>query len=131
GAVVVKGPYRLSILGPGDSVDVVVEVPTGSAPSVIVKYGSAVLSGTFGAVRAELPFGDLVLDAAERLELKGGHGDFRIAEVAGHAEVTFKSGHTRIRHVGAQLRLTGHDGSHHVDAVHGPAAPSTSTGAIA
>jgi hypothetical protein len=130
GTIAVKGPYRLSLLGPGDSVDVVVEVPEASDVAVTVKYGAARLAGRLAAVRAEVPYGELVVDAADRLEVKGGHGDYRIGQVGGDAELAFKSGTARIGRVRGRLRLTGADGAVVVDHADGPAELATSSGSL-
>ena len=44
---------------------------------------------------------------AERLEVHGGHGEFRIGRVSGDADITVKSGSARITHVDGSLRLKG------------------------
>ncbi|MFH8251712.1 DUF4097 family beta strand repeat-containing protein [Microbacterium sp. B2969] len=129
-AVVVTGPFRLNLIGPGDSVDVVVEVPTGTAVSADVKYGSMHIAGRVGAARLGLPYGELTLDDAERLEVKHGHGGVRVGRVDGDAEVTTKSGSATLRSVGGALRLKGSDSALSVDHVAGPAELSTSSGSI-
>lgn len=130
GAVVVKGPYRLNVLGPGDSVEVVVGVPEGSDVAVVVKYGSARLAGRFADVRADLPYGEFSVDSADRVELKGGHGDFRVVHADGDAELSFKSGTMHVGHVGGHLRLTGANGPITVDRAAGPAEIVTSSGSV-
>jgi hypothetical protein len=130
GRVVVAGPFRLNLFGSGDSVDVVVEAPVGSRVEVKVKYGSARLAGPLGVIRAEIGYGDLTVDAADRLEIKGGHGDLRVAHVAGDAAVAFKSGTAHVGRVDGALRLTGADGPIVVDAVAGPVEATTSSGTI-
>lgn len=130
-AVVVRGPHRSRIFGAGkDSVDVVVEVPEGSEVEVAVKFGSARLAGRFGEVRAEVPFGEFVLDSAEQLDFKGGHGDYRVTHVEGDAQLKFKSGAMRVGHVGGRLQLTGSDGPITVDRIVGEAELKTSSGAL-
>jgi hypothetical protein len=130
GAIAVKGPHKLNLFGRGDSVDVLVEVPEGSDVAATVRYGSARLAGRLAAVRADLPYGEFSVDAADRLELKGGHGEYRVAHVEGDAEIGFKSGTMRVGHVGGRLRLTGADGPITVDRAAGPAELSTSSGGI-
>ncbi len=128
--IVVRGPQKRRLLGPGkDAVDLVVELPEASAVTALVRYGSARLAGRFGAVSVELPFGQLSLDTAERLELKGGHGDYRVTAVTGDADVRFKWGSTRVGHVGGRLQLSG-DGPIMVDRTDGPADLKTSTGPL-
>lgn len=128
--IVVRGPQKRKVFGPGkDSVDLVVELPEASAVTALVKYGSARLAGRLGAVSADLPFGELSLDTAERLELKGGHGDYRITAVTGDADVRFKWGSVRVGQVGGRLQLSG-DGPITVDRADGPADLKTSTGPL-
>jgi hypothetical protein len=131
--IVVKGStsHRLNPFGLGkDSVDVVIEVPERSAVAAIVKFGSARLAGHFAEVRAELPFGELSLDSAERLELKGGHGEYRVTHVEHDAEVRFKYGSMHIGHVGGRLQLKGAGGPIVVDRVDGPAELESSNGSL-
>lgn len=130
GSVVVKGPYRLSILGPGDSVDVVVAVPLASDVTALVKYGSLRLAGRLATVRAELPYGECSVEFADHLELTGGHGDFQVQHVHGDAEVTFKSGTMRVGEVGGRLRLTGANGPITIDRTAGAAEVATSSGPV-
>jgi hypothetical protein len=129
-AVVVKGAFKLNLFGPGDSVDIVVEVPDGSDLDVAVKYGSAHAAGRFGAVRADIAYGDLTIESAERVEVKGGHGDFRVTHATGDADVGIKSGVVRIARVDGALRLSGADGTVFVDSVGGAADITSSSGAI-
>ncbi|MBE2318717.1 DUF4097 family beta strand repeat protein [Solirubrobacter sp. CPCC 204708] len=130
-AVVIRGPHKPRIFGPGkDSVDLVVEVPETSAVEATVKFGTLRMTGRFAAVDAEVPFGEFVLDSAERLTLKGGHGDYRVTNVDGDADIHFKSGSMRVGHVGGALQLTGADGPITVDRVDGPAELKTSSGSL-
>ena len=77
-----------------------------------------------------MPYGEFSLEHAERLELKGGHGEYRATHVTGDAEVGFKSGSARVGRVDGTLRLTGSDGIITVDEVDGPAELATSSGGI-
>ncbi len=128
--VVVTGPFRLAIFGPGDSVDVVVEVPEGSAVETANKYGATHLSGRLGAVRADVAYGELAVDVTARLTVVGGHGEVRVAHVVGDAEVSFKSGSAHIGRVDGSLRVTGSDGPVVVDSVGGLAELASSSGSI-
>ncbi len=134
--VVVKGPTRAGRFGLGifvgkaDSVDVLVEVPEHSDVNVEVKYGTLRLTGPLGAVRVTLPYGDTSLEAADRLDLKGGHGDCQIGRVIGDATVAFSSGTARIGHVGGGLQLKGTHGDSSVRSLAGPSRLETSSGSI-
>jgi hypothetical protein len=129
-SLVVTGPRRLTVFGPGDTVDLHVEVPTGCDADVAVKYGSARLDGPLGVVRTTVDYGDTVLDTAERLEHRGGHGGIRVTEVARDADISLKSGTARVGRVGGSLRLTNTDGASVVGSVAGRAEIATSSGRV-
>ncbi|WP_051192052.1 DUF4097 family beta strand repeat-containing protein [Microbacterium luticocti] len=128
--IVVKTPFRMRMLGPGDSVEVRVEVPAGTDLTVTVSYGSVQTAGKLGAVRADVSYGDLDVQAAQRFDLTGGHGDYRVGEVDGDAGIGIKSGSVHLSRVGGRLRVTGADGRIEIDALDGPGELSTSSGAI-
>jgi Holliday junction resolvase-like predicted endonuclease len=127
----VTGPSRPRVLGPrDDSVDVVVEVPHGSLAEVEVKFGSAHLGGSLGAVDLDVAYGDATVETASRLELRGGHGQARVGRVFGDADVRLKSGSVRVDHVGGSLRVSGADGAVIVGSVSGSTDVVTSSGAV-
>ena len=127
--VSVIGPSKLNLFGPGDSVDVVVGVPLDATVDAEVTYGSMGLTGVVGRTRLAAPYGAVSVERAARLEVRSGHGDVRIDQVEGDADVSSKSGSVRIGQVGGELRLKGTDTNLRVDLVDGPADISTSSGA--
>ncbi len=127
--IVVTGPRRLNLFGPGDSVDVLVEMPRASSAAVEVSYGDAMLSGDLGAVRAAVAYGELSIETVGRLEVKNGHGEIRVGTVTGDADISFKSGSARVGRVDRHLHLTGADGSIAVDTV-STAEIATSSGSL-
>ena len=128
-AVRVIGPVRLNLFGPGDSVDVLVEVPVATTATVDVKYGSVYTSGTLAAGRVNVPYGDVTVESATRLDLAVGHGEVRVTRVAGDAEVRLKSGSARVGRIDGVLRLDGST-SVSVDSVGSSAEVTTSSGAV-
>lgn len=127
----VVGPARPRVFGPrDDSIDVVVEVPTGSLTEVAVKYGSAHLAGSLGDVDLEVAYGDATVETAARLELRAGHGQARIGRVFADADVRIKSGSVRVDHVGGSLQVSGADGAVIVGSVSGSTDVVTSSGAV-
>ena len=127
--VSVIGPSKLNLFGPGDSVDVVVEVPLDAGVNAEVTYGSMAVTGAVGTARLAAPYGEVSVERAARLELRSGHGDVRVDQVDGDADVSSKSGSVRIGQVAGELRLKGTDTNLRVDLVDGPADISTSSGA--
>ncbi len=126
----VVGPFRLNLFGPGDSVDVVVRVPTASDASISLKYGSMHLSGTLGTVRLALDYGDASVARVGRADLGLGHGELRVERIGGDADVTLKSGRARIGEVTGALRLKGSDAGIDVGSIGGAADIATSTGVV-
>lgn len=130
GAVRVIGPARLNLFGPGDSVDVLVEAPVGTSATIDVKYGSVNASGYLDGCRVNVPYGDVTLERAIRLELSAGYGEVRVGQVSGDAEVRLKSGSARMSHIDGALRLNGSDASVVIDSVGATADIVTSSGAV-
>lgn len=127
--VSVVGPNKLNLFGPGDSVDVVVGVPLDASVNAEVIYGSMGITGPVGMARLAAPYGEVSVERAARLELRSGHGDVRVEQVDGDADISSKSGSVRIGQVAGELRLKGTDTNLRVDLVDGPADISTSSGA--
>jgi hypothetical protein len=127
-AVSVIGPSKLNLFGPGDSVDVVIGVPLNATVDAEVTYGSLGITGAVGRARLAAPYGEVSVERAARLELHSGHGDVRVEQVDGEADISSKSGSVRIGQVAGELRLKGTDTNLRVDLVDGPADISTSSG---
>jgi hypothetical protein len=126
----ILGPFRLNVLGPGDSVDVLVEVPAATAADVDVKYGSVHASGTLAACRVNVPYGNVTLEYTTRLDLSIGHGDIRAAQVAGDAELRLKSGSAQLGRVDGALRVSGSHATITVNSVGFSAEVTSSSGAV-
>ena len=130
GAVRIIGPSRLNLLGPGDSVDVLVEVPVTTTATVDLKYGSVNASGALSAGRMDVSYGNLTVERAARLDLSVGHGEVRVSRATGDAELRLKSGSAQLGRIDGALRLSGSNASVLVDAVGASADVTTSSGAV-
>ena len=128
-AISVVGASRWNLFGSSGSVDVLIEVPQASAVTAHLRYGSLRVAGPVGAVQAKIDYGDANIEASERLDLQGGHGEMRIGRIEGDADITLASGSVRIGRVGQAMRIKGGHGSVDVEAV-GGLAEITTTGAI-
>ena len=95
-----------------------------------MKYGSVNASGYLDACRLNVPYGDITLERATRLDLSVGHGDVRVGHVAGDAEIRLKSGSARLGHIDGTLRLDGANASVVIDSVGSAADLATSSGAV-
>jgi hypothetical protein len=83
-----KGWRQWSFRGGGESIDVRIELPTGS--QVIGEAGVAALrcTGRIGGCRYKTGAGDIQLDQAGPLELKAGEGDITVGQAVGDVEVS-------------------------------------------
>jgi len=95
--VTVKGPRpRFSVVGPSESIDVRVEVPTGSRLTVEM-YGGLRTEGRLGATRVKASGVDL--DTTGDLWVRALHGNVTVGTADGSAEITADHGQIRIRAV--------------------------------
>lgn len=129
-AVRIISPFRLNLFGPGDSVDVLVEVPAATTATVDVKYGSVTASGALAACRMNVPYGNVTLASATRLDLSVGHGEVRVARVAGDAELALKSGAAQLGRIDGALRLSGSNATVMISSVGSSADVTTSSGVV-
>ena len=130
GAIRVTGPARLNLFGSGDSADVLVEVPVATSATVEVKYGSVNASGYLDVCRLNIPYGDVAVERATRLDLTVGYGEVRVGHVTGDAELRLKSGSARVGQITGALRLNGANSSVVIDSVGSTAEIVTSSGAV-
>ncbi len=108
----VRVPGRLKVLGPGrDSVDVRVELPTGSRATIETGNGSVRVRGELGATRIVAKYGNVSADRVGDLALVSPHGEADIAEVGGELDVKAAHGHVRIGRIGGAARLRGAHGT--------------------
>ncbi len=107
----VRVPPRLRLLGPSGSVDVRIELPTGSRAEIESAYGSVRLRGEFGATRIIAKYGNVSADRLGDLVLVSPHGEVDIAEVDGRLDVTAAHGHVRIGRNAGAARLRGSHGT--------------------
>ncbi|MDQ0372839.1 DUF4097 family beta strand repeat-containing protein [Cellulomonas humilata] len=95
----VTGPKpRLSWIGPGpfDTVDIVVELPTGSRFTGDIAVGDVRTVGRLGATRVRASSGGAEIDTTGDLWLRAGHGSATVGTVEGGAEITADHGQIRL-----------------------------------
>jgi hypothetical protein len=110
--VTVIGPKpRLSWIGPTESVDLRVELPTGSRLTAEIAVGGVRTTGALGATRLKCSMGPVDLDTTGDLWLRAGHGNATIGTVGGGAEVTADHGQIRIAAVAGDSVLKASQGT--------------------
>ena len=109
----IKGPKpRFSFIGPTESIDVKVELPTGSRLAAEVAFGAVRTVGSLGATRIKAPGGAVQLDAvAGDLWVRAGHGHAVVERVDGSLEITADHGQIRVGAVGGDAILKASHGS--------------------
>ena len=72
----ITGPRpRISVFGPTESVDVTVELPTGSRFTAEIAVGGVRTAGRLGATRIKSSMGPVDVDTTGDLWLRAGHGN--------------------------------------------------------
>lgn len=89
---------RISWIGPGptESVDVKVELPTGSRLTAEIGVGGVLTAGRLGATRIKSGLGAVDLDSTGDLWLRAAHGTATIGTIDGGADITASYGQLRI-----------------------------------
>jgi hypothetical protein len=114
----IVGPKpKISWLGPnsGDSVDVKVELPSGSRLTVEIAVGPVKAVGRFGATRIKGATGSVNIDATADLWLRAAHGNVTVGTVEGGLDVTAAYGSIRIGTVTGDALLKASYGGIQID----------------
>jgi len=110
----ITGPKpRLSWIGPGpfDTVDILVELPTGSRLTAEISAGGVRTVGRLGATRVKASSGGADIEATGDLWLRAGHGNATVGTVEGGAEITADHGQIRLDTVTGDAVLKASHGS--------------------
>ncbi|MEV0558626.1 DUF4097 family beta strand repeat-containing protein [Streptomyces sp. NPDC050597] len=129
GTLTVSTP-KANLLGRGGTVDVSVELPTGSNINVTGGGTSVIGEGRLGEVRAATSAGDVRLDTTGPLQLKAPHGSTTVDRVEGLAEITSSTGNVRVGLVDGPAVLKHSHGTLTVGAVTGELRVNGANGAI-
>ena len=108
----VTGPKpRFSVVGPTESVDLLIELPTGSRLTVKIAVGGVRTIGRLGATRIKSSMGPVEVDAAGDLWLRAGHGNATVGSISGGAEVTADHGQIRVGDIAGDAVLKASHGA--------------------
>ena len=112
GVLTITGPKpRFSFIGPSESVDVRVEVPTGSRLTAEGSMGGVRTAGRLGATRIKCSMGPVDIESTGDLWLRAGHGNATVGTADGSAEITADHGQIRIGTVTGDAVLKASHGS--------------------
>jgi len=110
--VTIAGPRpRISWIGPTESVDVKVELPTGSRFTAEIAVGGLRTVGHLGATRIKSSTGAVDVDTTGDLWLHASHGNATVGTAEGSTEITADHGQIRIGTVTGDAFLKASHGS--------------------
>ncbi|WP_328540511.1 DUF4097 family beta strand repeat-containing protein [Streptomyces sp. NBC_00344] len=96
GVLTVRTPKQRYLVGRTGTVDVTVELPTGSRVDMTGAWAQVLGEGRLGEVRVKTSSGDVRLDATGPLQLTASHGSITVDRIGGMAEITTSSGSLRV-----------------------------------
>lgn len=106
------GPRALLIPTPGRSLEVEIELPTGSAVAAGTVYGGVETKGRLGACRVACRYGDIRVEDADSVALAATYGTVRVTgTVAGDADVGAEHGEVRVHRIAGSAELRGKYGA--------------------
>ncbi|SDU88466.1 Putative adhesin [Microlunatus sagamiharensis] len=108
---VVTPKPRFSLVGPSESVDVRVELPSGSRLTAEVALGAVRSSGRLGATRVKAASGRAQLGTTGDLWLRAGHGSATVEAAEGTVEITADHGAITVGRLGGDALLKASHGS--------------------
>ncbi|MFI6084267.1 DUF4097 family beta strand repeat-containing protein [Streptomyces sp. NPDC051217] len=129
GALTVRTP-KSNLLGRTGTVDVMVELPTGSGIRLTGAWAQVIGEGRLGEVRVKTSSGDVRLDTTGPLQLTASHGSITVDRVEGMAEITTSSGSLRVGLVDGPAVLKNSHGTTTVGAATGELRVSGANGDI-
>lgn len=129
GALTVRTP-KPNLFGRTGTVDVTVELPTGSRIDMTGAWVQVLGEGRLGEVRVKISSGDVRLDTTGPLKLTASHGSITVDRVEGMAEITTSSGSLRAGHVAGPAVLKNSHGTTTVGVASGELRVSGANGDI-
>jgi hypothetical protein len=109
--VVVEGARpRFVFIGPNESIDVRVEVPTGSRLTADVG-GRVNTTGRLGATRVKGQLGGVEIDTTDELWVRSGHGSLEVGTVHGSVELIADHGQIKVGTIDGDAILKSSHGS--------------------
>jgi hypothetical protein len=133
GALFVKTPKswrQWAPWGGGESVDVVIDVPTGSQLRGNAGLAAVRTAGRLGECHYKIGAGDLHVDDAGPVDLVSGAGELSVGTCTGHAELKTGSGAVRIARVDGSATVKNSNGETSIGEVTGELRVSAANGRV-
>lgn len=130
--LLVKAPRLRSWLSrSGGSVDVTIELPSGSHVHGTLGIGDVHCDGRLGDCQIRTGLGDIRLDHASTPDLKSGAGDITVDHATGHAKVTAGTGDVRLRELDRTAEVKNSNGDTWIGVAGGDVRLNAANGNIA
>ncbi|HEX3731357.1 MAG TPA: DUF4097 family beta strand repeat-containing protein, partial [Mycobacteriales bacterium] len=130
GRLSIKTPKPRTLFGRGGSVDVAIELPTGSTlngTAAVVEFES---TGELGECKLAMGSGDIRLDRTGSLNLKTGNGDVTVDHIAGDVNITTGSGDVHVGEVTGSGSVKNASGDTRIDKAGGELRVKAASGDI-
>lgn len=119
GVLTVRTPKQRYLVGRTGTVDVTVELPTGSRIDMTGAWAQVLGEGRLGEVHVKTSSGDVRLDTTGPLQLTASHGSITVDRIEGMAEITTSTGSLRVGTVDGPAVLKNSHGTTTVGAATG------------
>ncbi|MCF2533759.1 DUF4097 family beta strand repeat-containing protein [Yinghuangia soli] len=130
GVLTIRTPKQRYLFGRTGTVDVTVDLPTGSNVQMNGAWTQVLGEGRLGEVRVKTSAGDVRLDTTGQLHLTAAHGSINVARIDGSAQITTSSGSMRVGTVNGSAVLKNSHGSTTIGTAYGDLRVSGSNGDI-
>ncbi len=132
GRLLVKAPKQrgLGVFGKPGSVDVTIELPTGSHLEADAALAAFRCVGRLSQCRVKTSLGDLHLDRTGKLDLTTGMGTIVVDSVAGDADVSTGSGKVGVRDISGRAVIKSSNGDTWIGEVNGDLRVKSANGDI-
>jgi hypothetical protein len=130
GRLTITGPGRFPLPGRTGSVEVTIELPSGSRLQGETGMGALRSDGRLGDCRFKTAFGEIQLDHVGAAKLKSSHGSITVGHVDGGAEVASSNGAVHLRSVDGSATVRSSNGECSIGEVTGDLRVATANGSI-
>lgn len=130
GRLTVRAPKLTGLFTRGGSIDVTVEVPTGSRVEGETGLGEVRCEGHLAECRFKTGLGEMIVERAGTVALKSGMGDVTVDHAEQSAEITTGSGAVRLRRVDGPASVKNSNGSSWIGEAAGDLDVSGANGSI-
>ena len=132
GRLQIKTPKQrgLGIFGKTGSVDVSVQLPSGSELEGTAAVASLHATGTLGRSRVKLSSGECALDTTGPLDISTGAGTITVEHVVGDLDASTGSGTIRIRRIDGNAVIKNSNGDNNIGAITGTLKAKTANGDV-